>query len=99
MQMHVVPIQGIKPSTYFSVKRLTGHQALNIIEQKLQGIKPPTCWAMAPGHQALNLNEYAWTQHLTTWNIMNITYDSNNLDNILQLYDLDRHLQPYDINS
>jgi hypothetical protein len=42
MQMHVVPIQGIKPSTYMSVKRLSGHQAPNIIDQKLQGIKPPT---------------------------------------------------------
>jgi hypothetical protein len=76
-----------------------GRQAINIIEHKLQGIKPSMCWAKTPGQQALNLNEYAWTQHLTTWNILNITYDSNNLDNILQLYNLDRQIWLYDING
>ncbi|KEH22089.1 hypothetical protein MTR_7g032425 [Medicago truncatula] len=30
------------PQLYLSVKRLPGHQALNLIEQRLQGIKPPT---------------------------------------------------------
>ena len=36
---------------------------------------------------------------LNILNIMNILYDSNNLDDILQLYNLDRHLQLYDING
>jgi hypothetical protein len=35
-------------------KKAPGHQSPNIIEQKLHGIKPST------------LNEYAWTQHLTS---------------------------------
>ena len=69
-----------------------------MVEQKLHR----RGWAKAPGHQALN---FEWvcmdstSYILNILNIMNILYDSNNLDDILQLYNLDRHLQLYDING
>jgi hypothetical protein len=65
---------------------IPGHQALNIIEHK-----------MAPGHEWVCMDSTSYI--LNILNIMNILYDSNNLDNILQLYNLDRHLQLYDIND
>ena len=75
----------------------SGHQAPNIYERgkALQGIKPPTkVWAKAAGHQAPIYNEYAMDSTSTTLdNIMSISYDSINMDNLLILYDLDQLMQ------
>jgi hypothetical protein len=71
----------------FERKKAPGHQALNVFEQRLQGIKPST------------LDEYAWTQQHMQLDNINLLYDSNTLDNILQLYNSYRHLQLNDINS
>jgi hypothetical protein len=65
----------------YECKKAPRHQAANLIEQKLQGIKPPT-WMSMHGLNILQLK-----------NIMNILKDSNNWDKFLQLHNLDRHLQ------
>ncbi|AES82808.1 hypothetical protein MTR_7g118040 [Medicago truncatula] len=41
-EQHFQAEGGINPSMYLSINILPGHQALNLIEQRLQGIKPPT---------------------------------------------------------
>jgi len=72
--MHVVPTRASSPQ-HKSINTLTGHQALNVKSKSSQGIKPPTEWVCMDS---------------TTYNLNNIDilYDSNTLDNILQLYNL-----------
>jgi len=72
--MHEVPIRASSPQ-HKSINTLTGHQALNVKSISSQGIKPPTEWVCMDS---------------TTYNLNNIDilYDSNTLDNILQLYNL-----------
>ncbi|KEH44413.1 hypothetical protein MTR_1g114115 [Medicago truncatula] len=65
--MHVVPTKASSPQhkEYNYTHRASSPQ---LKEQKLTG------------HQALNLNEYAWTQQLTTLDNFNNLYDSNILE-------------------
>jgi hypothetical protein len=97
MQTHVVPIQGIKPPTYMSVNRLQGIKTPTKVSKSSRASSPQRSLSKALGHQAPIFNEYAMgSTSYNLDNIMNISYNSIIMDNFLNLYNLNRHVQLHD---
>ncbi|KEH26141.1 hypothetical protein MTR_6g045317 [Medicago truncatula] len=86
--MHVVPTRASSPQ-HKIINTLIGHQALNIRAKAHRASSLQRKEQRLTGHQTLNLNEYAWTQQLTTWTTWTTYMNPILWNNILQLNNMD----------
>ncbi|KEH26431.1 hypothetical protein MTR_6g059445 [Medicago truncatula] len=76
-----------------SINTLTGHQALNIRAKAHRASSPQRKSKSSQSIKPSTSNEYAWTQQLTIWTTSTTYMTSILWNNILQLCNLDQHLQ------